>query len=400
MNGNGGIERERGAKELNLRPFATPKSKTVDGLDLSRGVEELFDEEPAMPDKHGSGYAEFVAAVAAAEAERKPSDREREFGARAKAAPDTRNFAQRRARPLTEREKLAMERRRRFNRFISICIAAVVVTAALLLTWFLLIVDKIEVTGNARFTGEEIVSASQLKTGRHIWVVNLAEAERNIEQNPYVESADIKRVYPDKLVISVTERTEAAVIVGLNAQAVIDPKGYVLTIGARADYTGLIQISGMGFGGYHVGQRLGEESDFNSRTLVALLAAIYSAGIEDEIAAVDMSNPLSVYMTTLKGLTLHIGQPDDLDNKLANYVAVLPKLAEMGIDTSGTLDLSAMGDPVYSSGRNNPEELEDTASPDESPLQESPSPTPGSGEPSPSPSPSATPGETKDSFSG
>lgn len=398
MSGNGGIERERGAKELNLRPFAVPKSKTVDGLDLSRSVEELFDEEPAAPDKHGGGYAGFAAAVAAAEAERKTSDCARKSGARAKAAPGVRNSAQRRARPLTEREKLAMERRRRFNRFISICIAAVVVAAALLLTWFLLIVDKIEVAGNARFTGEEIISASQLKTGRHIWIVNLAEAERNIEQNPYIESADIKRVYPDKLVISVTERTEAAVIVGLNAQAVIDPKGYVLTIGARADYTGLILISGMGFGGYHVGQRLGEESDFNSRTLVALLAAIYSAGIEDEIAAVDMSNPLSVYMTTLKGLTLHIGQPDDLDNKLANYVVVLPKLAEMGLDTSGTLDLSAMGDPVYSSGGNNPEEPEDTASPDESPQPGSASPTPGSGEPSPSPS--ATPGETGDSFSG
>jgi len=398
MNSNGGSRQERGAKEWNLRPFAAPETKAAEGLDLSRSAQELFDEEPAAPDKHAVQQIDFVAAVAYKEAARKKAGRMRNSGAGTNVPPGARSPSQKRARPLTEREKLAAERRRKFNRFLSICIAAVVIAAALLLAWVLLIVDEVAVAGNVRFSVEEIISESQLKTGRHIWIVNLADAERNIEQNPYIESAEIKRVYPDKLVISVTERTEAAVIVGLNAQAVIDPKGYVLTIGARADYTGLIQISGMGFGGYHVGQRLGEESDFNSRTLVALLAAIYRTGIADEISAVDLSNPLSVSMTTLKGLTLHIGQPDDLDGKLANYVAVLPKLTEMGLDASGTLDLSAMGDPVYSPGGNGGEAPEGTSSPDASPQPGSAESLPENGEPTPSPS--STPGGTDDSFSG
>ena len=58
-------------------------------------------------------------------------------------------------------------------------------------------------------------------------------------------SAVVTRVYPDKLVVNITEREEAAVLVGMNVQAVIDKDGYVLYIGARADYTGLIKITGM-----------------------------------------------------------------------------------------------------------------------------------------------------------
>ncbi|MEI3424773.1 MAG: hypothetical protein V8Q85_06890 [Christensenellales bacterium] len=43
-------------------------------------------------------------------------------------------------------------------------------------------------------------------------------------------------MYPDKLVVHLTEREETAVIVGMNAQAVIDGEGYVLSIGTRAGY--------------------------------------------------------------------------------------------------------------------------------------------------------------------
>ena len=122
----------------------------------------------------------------------------------------------------------------------------------------------------------------------------------------------------------------------------------MLYIGARADYSGLIQISGMGSSGYHVNQRLGEESDFNSRTMISLLEAVYSAGLEKEITGIDLGNPLSINMETASGVRIHLGQPDRAEEKLADFKTVLPTLRSMGHDTDGTLDLSAQGDPVYS----------------------------------------------------
>lgn len=388
--------KERGAKELNLRPFAARAQE--DGLPVV--FTEMEEIDPALPAKELIGQAEAEKQPPARRGKPAPKGdvKRAKKPAAPKQGPQDHPAARPagRRRPLTEREKLLIERRRRFNRFLTFCVAGVAVLAALLLTWFLLIVDAIEVEGCARFSPEEIIAESGLKTGRHMWLLNLAQARARIEENPYIEAAEIRRVYPDKLLALITEREEAAVIVGLNAQAVIDPKGYVLFIGARADYAGLIRITGMGFGGYHVGQRLGEESDFNSRTLVALLEAIYGAGIEGNVELVDMSNPLSVSILTLEGLTLHIGQPNDLDQKLANYRAVLPKLRQMGRAGAGTLDLSAMGDPVYSPGATagGPDE---TLSPDQSPPPDQ-SPEPGaSPPPGTDPTPSPPPG---DPFSG
>ena len=398
---DGGSGREYGAKGLNLRPFAAHGGA---GLDMSRPAEELLEREPVETDKPAYAPAKRKPRAQTPRKASPQSTSRRGTSSRvaspegANPRPQPRSAARRR--PLTEREKLALARRMKLNRFISMCVAAVVFLAALLLAWFLLIVDEIEVAGNERLASEQIVEASGLKTGRHTWLMNLGEAGERIEQNPYVAGATVARVYPDKLLITVSERGEAAVIVGLNAQAVIAPDGYVLSIGARADYKGLIKISGMGSGGYHVGQRLGEESDFNARTLVALLAAIYGAGVEEDIDFVDMSNPLSVFMTTTGGLKLHIGQPDDLENKLANYLAVLPKLVELGLASSGTLDLGAMGDPVYSpEGTVLPDPGGGTPDPDGgTPDPADPSRAPGQSSPSPSASP--TPDDTGDAFSG
>lgn len=254
----------------------------------------------------------------------------------------------RRKRKLTEKEKRARQRRKKIIKLAVLITAAVMLAAAAVLTYFMLIVDSIEIYGCTHYDAEELIRASGLSVGKHMWLERIDEAENRMEQNAYIASAVVTRVYPDKLVVNITEREEAAVLVGMNAQAVIDKDGYVLYIGARADYSGLIQISGMGSSGYHVNQRLGEESDFNSRTMISLLEAVYSAGLEKEITRIDLGNPLSINMETASGVRIHLGQPDRAEEKLADFKTVLPTLRSMGYDTDGTLDLSAQGDPVYS----------------------------------------------------
>lgn len=152
------------------------------------------------------------------------------------------------ARRLTEREKRRRERRRRMVRLLSAATFAVIMIAALLLTYFVLIIDKIEVYGCERFTEEEIIAASGLSTGQHMWFAKLGAAKAAVEADPYIASLEITRVYPDKLVLRVTERKEKVVILGMNTHAVIDGEGYVLSIGTRASYEGLLKVYGTGRG--------------------------------------------------------------------------------------------------------------------------------------------------------
>ena len=235
-----------------------------------------------------------------------------------------------------------------------------------------------------------------------MWLAKLGAAKAAVEADPYIESLEITRVYPDRLVLRVTERVEKAVILGLNTHAVIDGEGYVLSIGTRASYEGLLKVYGTGAGGYHVNQRLGEESDFHSRTLVTLLAALEQAELMDVVETLDISNPLSVTMTTFDGLTVHLGQPDNAEEKLNNFRIVLPKLIEAGYNKSGTLDLSARGSPVYSPpdfSTAHPGDPEGSPEPGQTP---DPDATPGpNASPRPGVSPSPTPtGVPDDPYSG
>ncbi len=259
--------------------------------------------------------------------------------------------AKRRDRRLTEREKRRRARRRRIVRLVSNAIFFVVIAAVLLLLYFVLIIDKIEVYGMERFTEEEILEASGLHTGQHMWLAQLGNAKEAIEDDPYIASAEFTRIYPDRLIIRITERTERAVILGMNAHAVIDGEGYVLSLGARASYEGLLEVYGTGGGSYHVNQKLGEESDFHSRTLVTLLRALEEEELLDTVKTLDISNPLRITMVTFDGLTVVFGQSDNAAEKLMNFRTVLPMLIQRGYNTSGTLDLSAKGSPVYSPPR-------------------------------------------------
>ncbi len=393
---------------MNLRPFRAHGGAEPKGPSL----EELRDliGEAAQEDEEGFAAPILSAGAFAASSQEPPVDEPSFLGEKPEpkkgngvTVKQVRREAQHRRQAVTEREKRRRAPKLRPMKLASIALTGVVVLAAALLTYFLLIVDSIEVHGADRFTEEEILTTSGLKVGRHIWLNRTGEAQTLIEQNPYIASAVVTRVYPDKLVINVVERTEAAVLVGMNAQAVIDSEGYVLSIGARADYAGLIKISGMGSGGYHVNQRLGEESDFNSRTLVTLLGAVYGEGLETQIESIDMSNPLSINMKAASGLLIHLGQPDGAAEKLAAFKTVLPTLKSRGLDASGTLDLSAKGDPVYS-----PQDAAvavspspaDSAEPNDSPgahdtSAQSPQATPspaGSASPGNTPNPSATEG--------
>ncbi len=408
-------------RRLNLRPFkraeeseneAEEADKTEDNTEYSDNTEDTFDNTEAAEDTEESGEDEEENSQdeenededggeedAEADAENTnpfedepffvPDEEEKEPKKKKRTVGEARRDDIRRKRKLTEKEKRTRQRKKKIIKIALFATVSAALIAAAAVTYFMLIVDSIEVYGCTHYDVEELIKASGLSVGKHMWLERVSEAESRMEQNAYIATADVIRVYPNKLVVNITEREEAAVLVGMNTQAVIDKDGYVLYIGARADYSGLIQISGMGSSGYHVNQRLGEESDFNSRTMITLLEAVYSAGLENEITCIELGNPLSINMETASGVTIHLGQSDNAEEKLASFKTILPTLKSMGYASDGTLDLSAQGDPVYSPEKT-PEPVI-TAEPSDAVTDNTGTTEEVSATPTPTPDPNSTP---------
>lgn len=102
-------------------------------------------------------------------------------------------------------------RTRRRNRgrfgplFKLLCIAAVIVALTVGATVFFR-VEHVTVTGNQRYTREEIVAASGIEMGDNLYSLNKIRIDQNIRKTlPYIGDLTINRALPSTIVITVAE---------------------------------------------------------------------------------------------------------------------------------------------------------------------------------------------------
>lgn len=278
----------------------------------------------------------------------------------------------------------------------AILLCAVVLMLSILLTlYYWLLIDRIEVTGNETLERAEVLTESGINVGEHMFLINLRDARKKLLENPRIKAVRIQRVYPDRLVIAIEERKPLAAIAGGGSYAIIDQEGYVLTISGETG--GLLEVYGLGSAGFQLNERLGETDDYNSSILLRMVQALDQAGVVEDMVSLDMTQPLSINLQSREGYTIHVGQAEDLEEKLDHLPLVLAKVQAMGY-TGGTIDLAVRGDPVYTPpraaatgpGEELPSQPEDPADGPAAPGGGPEGPKDGPA-PSPSPTPDAAP---------
>lgn len=93
---------------------------------------------------------------------------------------------------------------------IIVLVLAVVTTIALMLPVFNVV--EVYCEGNSEVKTEDIITAAKLETGKNIFLENLGRAKRSVESITNIKSAEIRRVFPNKICISVSERVPFAYV--------------------------------------------------------------------------------------------------------------------------------------------------------------------------------------------
>jgi len=91
-------------------------------------------------------------------------------------------------------------------------------------------INGIAVAGNDDVTDEEIVKLSEIEAGENIFDIHPRFAEKRIKKNLYIENVNVKRKFPDKVEIVVSERKGAAQFVNDKEYIITDIEGSVLEI--------------------------------------------------------------------------------------------------------------------------------------------------------------------------
>ena len=131
--------------------------------------------------------------------------------ARTAESPDER--AERRTRQRFARRQWA----RRWMRWkfvvASVLLVALLVTGVWLVFFSAtLSVKKVDVAGNELLSDQRVLRIAAVPEGEQLALVDLADAARRVETLSEVKDADVTRVWPDGVLITVTERTAVAVV--------------------------------------------------------------------------------------------------------------------------------------------------------------------------------------------
>ena len=180
-------------------------------------------------------------------------------------------------------------------------------------TMLLLKPDQIELSGNRIVSREAVLQQFVHDRNRSVLRIPLDVRRSQLEQIPWVESASVQRILPNRLRIELTERTPVALARNGNELALIDAHGVVLDRPRGEDLHFPI-VTG-------VSEDLPrDQREKRMQTYEAFMKDVdlVRGGSSDRVSEIDLSNPkdLRVVMTGLasandsQAVTIHFGSSE------------------------------------------------------------------------------------------
>ena len=265
---------------------------------------------------------------------------------------------------MAQRKGQSKERRRRRRArrggaptvLVLVCLLVGVVAIITAMTIFFK-VQTFTLTGDTRYSEEHIVAATGLQPGDNLVLFDkFSIIDQIFDACPYLDTVQIRRRYPDRVEIIVTECVAIAVIedekaqvpdpedetktiqVGGTGRWLMDRNGKLLEKTSSATPTKLTRIYGVTLKDPQIGEYVEILQEDLEKPLFLLLNTAEDDGILQDIGGMDFSKQYDIRFNYLERFTVEIGSTEDLDKKLRYLHTIIQD--KLGTNARGTLDLS------------------------------------------------------------
>lgn len=201
-------------------------------------------------------------------------------------------------------------------------------------------INEIQVSGNSQVSREELIYTSGIYTGNNIFKVNLGQVKSSLEQMPYIEQAEVKRILPDKISIVVTESHQAACILYLDRYAILDENGEVLDIVVQKPEN-LLEIKGITLAEAAAGQKVVLESEDAFDIITTLIDKFEERGIMQSVTSLDVAQPLDIKFSYENRLLVYLGDISNLEWKFLMFEEIA--MHQQPPNAKGEIDLRIDG---------------------------------------------------------
>ena len=202
-------------------------------------------------------------------------------------------------------------------------------------------VDTVAVTGQQRYTEQQVREAAGVAAGDNLYLLNKNTVASNIvEALPYIEHIRINRKLPDTLLIEVEECGTALAVIQDGYAWYISPGGKIVEQRAAGEATDCGIISGCMLLAPSVGTRIALATEFadQQESLLSLLAALEDAGMLDEVDGIRLDDPACIAMDYAGRFAVEMLYGDDYAYKLKMLNAALDS-GRIQDNMTGTFDM-------------------------------------------------------------
>jgi cell division protein FtsQ len=322
---------------------------------------------PAEPERpsRGSSRRSGKAARVAEEAEVQTPARTRPERPPRRETPPERQPVSRRA---TEEDE-PDEAPRKSHTLLKVGMLAMFLLLAALLGGTILLGDtfrihNVLIEGTTYVSNEELIQLSGIREGENIFFLDTALVKQRIESNPMLLVSSVIRKYPDTVLLEIIERNPTAVVEYMGSYGVLDEQGRVLRIESSLPAGNYPLLTGLRLTQVEVGKAVGIDNKKQVSAMNTILTAFSSANALTDIAEINLVDTLSIEMVSRTGITIQLGDEEDMSSKANLVKQMLPGLQEKGY-SGGKLLVDANGASYIPDGSNTPASTAPSATPPE-----------------------------------
>jgi len=266
--------------------------------------------------------------------------------------------------------EIRRQKRRRKIRRRKITVTIILIIGVMIGIMFTPLFDlqHIVLNGNSRVTVDEVIKKGGIATGDNIFALNLKKIGDGVSKIPYIDTIEVKRGLPDKLIVNITECVPIAVMKTKKGYAVIDKNGKILE--ALTDKGTYMVPEIMGFVSETVKplEKISVKEEEIFKKTLEILRDLYNNNFIDVISSISVSEK-NIVMKKSDTFVIEMGGFEQFNAKI---VMVKEILAGLPSDAVGTLDASN-ADRVYYD-KTNPVEPQEENLENAQPSEEAESP--------------------------
>lgn len=251
--------------------------------------------------------------------------------------------------------KLIMKRNRKIDRKIKKKrVGLILVILSLTLTFFFLLLTKtslftlsyIKINGNEKLSGEKVEIASGLQIGENIFKIDVDKVKKNLLSHPYIKEVVVRRIFPNKMEITIEERKETIVISYIGSFIYLDEEGIVLNVLADRNSNIVPEIRGLDIKDFKLGKKIVVEDKEKLDEATKFTKYCKEEKIFDKIEIIDINDEFSFFLTLRGGTKVAFGDLNNVKYKLRFALTILEDLKNKN-QVKGTINFTKGQNPIF-----------------------------------------------------